>query len=420
MKWIHISDLHIGLRLMNRDLAEDQAFILRQIADIAASEQPDAILIAGDIYDKAVPSAEAVALFDAFIDQLAEAAPGMEIMLISGNHDSGPRLDCFRNVLAKQSIHMIGLPPQTESDYIEKVVLRDDAGSVNFYLLPFVKPSMVKQIVGTDENGNNLSYEESLRRLLAREDINESERNVLMSHQFYLPAGKDADDVDRADSEIRTAGNIDAVSAEVLAPFDYAALGHSHKPMKVGTETLRYCGTPLACSVSEAGQQKGVILVEASGKRAGDPNGACMQTSVLPLAPKRAVRKISGTLQEVLAQRCEDYVSVTLQNEAEDAAYAEGELAAAGADAESAGAAVDPEAGNKKQSGKESLSDVQDRIRSAFPYLLEIRREYVRTAEYTAAVTPEKQLDPYELCCAFLKNPDAAERELLRDVINAC
>lgn len=416
MKWIHISDLHIGLRLMNRDLAEDQAYILRQIADYTAAEQPDAILIAGDIYDKAVPSAEAVALFDAFIDQLTEAVPGMEIMLISGNHDSGPRLDCFRNVLAKQRIHMIGLPPQTEDEYIEKIVLQDDDGPVNFYLLPFVKPSMVKQIVGTDENGNNLSYEESLRRLLARENINELERNILVSHQFYLPAGKDVEDVERAESEIRTAGNIDAVSSELLAPFDYAALGHIHKPMKVGAETLRYCGTPLACSVSEAGQQKGVILVEASGKQAGDPNGACIQTSVLPLTPLRELRKISGTLREVLAQRCEDYVSVTLQDETEDAAPAERE----GAAGESAAMPADAKTIDKKQAGKESLADVQDRIRAAFPYLLEIRREYVRTADYTAAVTPEKQLDPFELCCAFLKNPDAAERELLRDVINAC
>ena len=217
-------------------------------------------------------------------------------MLISGNHDSGSRLDCFRNVLAKQRIHMIGLPPQTEEERIAKVVLSDDAGPVNFYLLPFVKPSMVKQIVGTDESGNNLSYEESLRRLIAREEINEAGRNVLVSHQFYLPAGKGAENVERMDSEICTVGNIDAVSANVLSPFDYAALGHIHKPMKAGSEVYRYCGTPLACSISEAGQKKGIIVAEASKKQAGDENGACVRTKVLPLSPLRALRKISGRL----------------------------------------------------------------------------------------------------------------------------
>ena len=217
-------------------------------------------------------------------------------MLISGNHDSGSRLDCFRNVLAKQRIHMIGLPPQTEEERIEKVVLYDDAGPVNFYLLPFVKPSMVKQIVGTDESGNNLSYEESLRRLIAREEINEAGRNVLVSHQFYLPAGKGAENVERMDSEICTVGNIDAVSANVLSPFDYAALGHIHKPMKAGSEVYRYCGTPRACSISEAGQKKGIIVAEASKKQADDENGACVRTKVLPLSPLRALRKISGRL----------------------------------------------------------------------------------------------------------------------------
>ena len=404
MKLFHISDLHLGLRLLNRDLAEDQRFILRQIADLAERERPDAVIIAGDIYDKAVPSAEAVELFDLFIGWLTEAVPEAELMLISGNHDSGPRLNCFRSVLEKQQIHMIGLPPQTEQESIEKVTLQDAYGPVHFYLLPFVKPSMVKQIVGTDENGNNLSYEETLRRLIAREEIDTSARNVLVSHQFYLSAGRDADDVERMESEIRTAGNIDAVSAEVLAPFDYAALGHIHKPMKVGSERLRYCGTPLACSVSEAGQKKGVIMAELSGKDSErpladgtgkDPDaGGCVRTTVLPLTPLRRVRKIGGTLDEILAQRCDDYVSVTLQ-EKEDLS-------------------------EKTPAETESASDIQDRIRSAFPYLLEIRREVVRTADYTAEVTPEKQLDPFAMCCAFLKNTDDAERELLRDIINDC
>ncbi len=383
MKFMHLSDLHIGLKLMNRDLAADQRYILDQITELAAGEAPDAVVVAGDLYDKPVPSAEAVDLFDHFIEKLTETLPEAEIMLISGNHDSGPRVNCFRSVLSKQRVHMIGLPPQRENDRIEKVILRDDAGPVNFYLLPFVRPSMVKQITGTDDSGNNLSYEETLRRLIAREEIDTKERNVLVSHQFYLPAGRSADEVERMESEVRTAGNIDAVSADILKPFDYAALGHIHKPMKAGSEILRYCGTPLACSVSEAGQNKGVIMVELSEKPDGSSPGECVRTEVLPLVPLRQIRKISGTPDEVLEQRCDDYVSVTLTGDA-----------------------------------GEQADDLQDRLRSAFPYLLEIRREVIRTADYTAEVTPEKQLDPYELCCAFLKEPDEAEQELLKDVIN--
>ena len=158
MKFFHLSDLHIGLRLINRDLSEDQEYILRQITDAAVRERPDVILIAGDIYDKAVPSAEAVEVFDRFIAGLTAALPDTSIMLISGNHDSGPRVNCFRSVLSRQNVYMIGLPPVLPEEYIEKVVLADEYGSVNFYLLPFVRPSMVRQIVGTDENGNALGY----------------------------------------------------------------------------------------------------------------------------------------------------------------------------------------------------------------------------------------------------------------------
>ena len=134
---------------------------------------------------------------------------------------------------------MIGQPPRTENEYIEKVTLKDAYGNVNFYLLPFVRPSVVKPVVGTDENGNNLSYDKTLHRLIEREEINSAERNVLVSHQFYLPAGKRAEDIERMDSEMRTVGNIDEVSADVLEKFDYAALGHIHKPMKVGSEAFR-------------------------------------------------------------------------------------------------------------------------------------------------------------------------------------
>ena len=376
MKFFHLSDLHIGLKLFNRDLREDQEYILRQITDLAVREQPEAVVIAGDIYDKAVPSAEAVEVFDRFIAGLNAALPGTAVMMIAGNHDSGPRINCFRSVLSRQNVYMIGQPPRVEGEQIERVVLEDEFGPVNFYLLPFVRPSMVKQLTGVDENGNNLSYDETLRRLIGREEIDPSQRNVIVSHQFYLPSGTDAEAVERMDSEIRTVGNIDRVSSDILEQFDYAALGHIHKPMKAGSEFIRYCGTPLACSVSEAGQQKGIIMVEL-----GDKGGR--KTTVLPLEPLRQVRVIRGELEEVLKQGCGDYVTVVLTDR------------------------VDLD-----------VFDMQDKIRSAFPHLLEIRRETLRRTDYGRAYAVQEELDPFELCCAFLNEPDEEEKALLRDVIN--
>ena len=378
MKFFHLSDLHIGLKLMNRDLREDQEYIFRQITETAAREQPYAVAIAGDIYDKAVPSAEAVEVFDHFIADLTAAVPRGAIMMISGNHDSAPRVNCFRNILSRQNLYMVGQPPQREDEYIEKVTLEDEHGKVNFYLLPFVKPSMVKMAVGTDENGNNLSYNETVRRLIERENIDQSQRNVLVSHQFYLPSGKKAEEVERMDSEIRTVGNIDQVSADVLDVFDYGALGHIHKPMKAGRDRFRYCGTPLACSVSEAGQEKGILMVEL-GKKGEEP-----EISVLPLKPLRRVKVIRGSLQEVLGQACEDYVSAVLTDK------------------------VDLD-----------VIDMQDRLRHAFPNLLEVRRESLRKADYTAELKSEEDmLDPYELCCSFLQELDEEEKAILRDVIH--
>ncbi|MBQ7418277.1 MAG: exonuclease SbcCD subunit D [Acidaminococcaceae bacterium] len=377
MNFFHLSDLHIGLKLLNRDMREDQEYILKQIADLAGEKQPDAVVIAGDIYDKAVPSAEAVEVFDKFISRLNEAAPRAEIMIVSGNHDSGTRVNLFRSVLQRHKIHMIGLPPQTPEEYIEKVTMPDEFGNVNFYLLPFVKPSMLKAIVGTDENGNNLTYDETLRRLLQRENINTRVRNVLVSHQFYLPAGTDPDEVERMDSEIVTVGNVDEVCADVLQPFDYAALGHIHKPMQVGSDRFRYCGTPLACSVSEAGQQKGIIWVKIGAK-------GNVGTEVLPLMPLRQVRVIRGDLEEVLQQGSDDYVTVVLTDKRD---Y--------------------------------DVIDMKDRLYHAFPNLLEIRRDVQRTVDYSLRREAAEKLAPFDLCNSFLKDLDEEEKMILRDVINA-
>lgn len=378
MKFIHLSDLHIGLKLLNRDLQEDQEFILKKIAVLAEYEQPDAVVIAGDIYDKSVPSAEAVGVFDSFLRELTAALPRSEILLISGNHDSAGRIDCYRSILARQHVHMIGQPPRTQQEHIEKVTLHDSYGAVNFYLLPFVKPTMVKEITGTHADGTNLSYDEALRALIEWEQIDKNQRNVIVSHQFYLPKGASAEMIERADSEIRTVGNIDEVCADVLECFDYAALGHIHKPMKVGSETIRYCGTPLACSVSEAGQQKGILVVELGEK------GTVPVIRELPLEPMRRVRVEKGELEELLKHPSEDYVSIVLTD-------------------------------------REDLDviDMQERLRQAFPNLLEIRRENLRRADYSRPLSAAQIPEPFELCRAFLGELDEASLELLQDVVNA-
>ncbi|MBR2736765.1 MAG: exonuclease SbcCD subunit D [Firmicutes bacterium] len=376
MKFFHLSDLHIGLKLINHNLREDQEYILDQIIREAARVQPDAVVIAGDLYDRAVPSAEAVELFDHFLSGLAAAVPDAEIMAISGNHDSAQRIDLYRNILGARRIHMIGSPPQREGERIETVTLRDEYGEVRFYLLPFVKPSMVRQLIGREDDVAGLSYDETLRRLIGRETINPEERNVLVSHQFYLPAGKNPEEVERMDSEIRTVGNIDEVRADVLEPFDYAALGHIHKPMKAGRDSWRYSGTPLACSVSEAGQQKGILQVDMKEK-------GNLEVTEIPLDPLRQVRVVRGSLSEVLAQGCGDYVSVVLTDP------------------------VDLD-----------VIDMQDRIRFAFPNLLEIRRENRRRADYQAEYSKEREMDVFELCNSFLKDLDGEEQEILRSVIN--
>ncbi len=375
MKIFHLSDLHIGLKLFNRDLYEDQRYVFAQIVEYAKTEQPDAVIVAGDIYDKAIPSAEGVELFDQFISELSAVLPRGEVMLISGNHDSAPRINVFRRVLKDRKIHMIGLPPLSPQEHIERIVLEDEWGEVSFYLLPFVKPSMVKAIVGTDENDNTLSYDETLHRLIDREAVDVQKRNVLVSHQFYLPVSADPDSIERMDTEIRTVGNVDAVRGDVLERFDYAALGHIHKPMKVGSENYRYCGTPLACSVSEAGQQKGIVLVEMKEK-------GNVQTRVLPLCPLRQIRILSGNLEEVCREACQDYVTVVLTDQ------------------------VDLD-----------VFDMQDRIRSAFPNLLEIRREIGKRADYRTTFSEEEIGDPFSLCKAFLGELDPEEEALLQELI---
>lgn len=374
MKIIHLSDLHIGLNWFNRSMLDDQKYILNQISEIIEENKPDAIVIAGDIYDKAIPSADAVKIFDDFISGLSVRIPNTEIMIISGNHDSSQRIDIFRKILSLHKIHMIGNPPQKPTDYIEKVTLNDIYGNVNFYLLPFIKPSMVRMIINDEDN--NISYNTAVHKIIERENIDTNERNIIVSHQFYIPFGKSIKDIERMDSERITVGNIDAVYADILEKFDYSALGHIHKPSIVGKNNIRYCGTPLAYSISEAGQQKNVIIIELAEK-------GNIKTTAIPLKPLHEVRIIKGTLNEILNQSCDDYVSVILTETPQQ-------------------------------------TDISARITEAFPNLLEIRYSF-RNSTYSDIInkpetTTAKSI--FELCEYFVKDLNNDEKNILRDVIN--
>ncbi len=374
MKIIHLSDLHIGLNWFNRSMLDDQKYILNQISEIIEENKPDAIVIAGDIYDKAIPSAEAVKIFDDFISGLSVRVPNTEIMIISGNHDSSQRIDIFRKILSLHKIHMIGNPPQKPTDYIEKVTLNDIYGNVNFYLLPFIKPSMVRMIINDEDN--NISYNTAVHKIIERENIDTNERNIIVSHQFYIPFGKSIKDIERMDSERITVGNIDAVYADILEKFDYSALGHIHKPSIVGKNNIRYCGTPLAYSISEAGQQKNVIMIELAEK-------GNIKTTAIPLKPLHEVRIIKGTLNEILNQSYDDYVSVILTETPQQ-------------------------------------TDISARIIEAFPNLLEIRYSF-RNSTYSDIInkpetTTAKSI--FELCEYFVKGLNNDEKNILRDIIN--
>ena len=375
MKFFHISDLHIGLKLMNKDLSEDQSYILDEIVKEVRDKKPDAIVIAGDVYNNSVPSSDAIEIFDGFISKLVAVAPKMHIMVISGNHDSAVRINQFRKVLSGYNLHLIGLPPKRADEYIEKVVLEDEYGKVNFYLLPFVRPSFVKNVFGLDENENNLSYNEALHRLIERENIDEDERNVLVSHQYYLPLGKNPEEVERMDSEIKSVGNIDLVDADILERFDYSALGHIHKPWKLIGDCHRYCGTPLACSVSEAGQEKGIVMVEMLEK-------GRINTEVLPLKPLRNIRIVKGKLEEVIMMGTEDFVTVILTDDG----------------------SIEVDAG--------------DRIRNSFPNLLEIRRETVKKDRMTGLGEISSELTETENCKIFLNEVSVEEEKILNEIFN--
>ena len=297
MRFLHLSDLHIGKRLNEFSLLEDQAYIFGQILEITKSEQPDGVLIAGDVYDKAAPSAEAVGLFDDFLTRLSRS--GTAVFLISGNHDSPERIAYGSRILDRCRIYLSPL----YGGKTEPVILKDEIGEVAVYLLPFLKPAMLRRFWPEEEIG---SYTDALRLAVGAMNIGPSRRNILVAHQFVTGAS-------RCESEEVTIGGLDNVDASVFAAFDYVALGHIHSPQSIG-KTIRYCGTPLKYSFSEAGQEKSVTVVELSEK-------GSLQLRTIPLKPLHDLRELRGRYEELTARSfyegtpTEDYLHIVLTDE---------------------------------------------------------------------------------------------------------
>lgn len=305
MRFFHLSDLHIGKQLHHYSLKEDQKHILGEIIEYAGKLHPDAVVIAGDIYDKPVPSAEAVTLFDDFLTRLAKLRPQIPVMIISGNHDSADRLRYAAGILKEEKIYLAGSVPQSEEEHIEKVTLKDEWGEVNFFLLPFLKPAYVRRLFEEDPPE---TYSDAVNRLIERENIDfKDERNVLVSHQFYMGSHLP----ETCDSETISVGGLDQIDVSGVEPFDYVALGHLHGKQKVKEAHIRYCGTPLKYSVSEASHTKSLTVVTLRQK------GTPVEIEEYPLHPLRDVRKITGELKEILKEERspEDYVSITLTDE---------------------------------------------------------------------------------------------------------
>lgn len=308
MRFLHLSDLHLGKRVNEFSMLEDQAYILKEILNIIDEQKVEAVLIAGDIYDKVIPSAEAVRLLDDFLTRIA--ARELPVFLISGNHDSAERVAFGSRLMSSRQIY---LSPVFESD-VEPITISDRYGEIHIYMLPFVKPSLVKRVYPEEEI---ITYQDAVNAAVQHMQIDTDKRNILLAHQFVTGAA-------RCDSEELSVGGLDDVDASIFDGFDYVALGHLHGPQKIGKETVRYSGTPLKYSFSEANQKKSVVIVDVEEK-------GKINIQQIPFLPKHDMQEIRGTYMEVTAldfykdMKTDDYLHITLTDE-EDIPDAIGKL----------------------------------------------------------------------------------------------
>lgn len=358
MKLFHLSDLHIGKTLNGYSLAENQELVLGQIIHYAKKERPDAILICGDIYDRSVPSGEAYQMFDRFLTDLSEIQPEIPVLLIAGNHDSPQRLAYAEQFLEKHHIYISVMPPQADEEYMKKITLTDEFGSVHFYLLPFTKPGYLRGMTDAPTD----SYEAAVQYLIQREHIDKNSRNILLSHQFYTGHSQEME-LCESEQAVIMAGGLDKISCDVVKDFDYVALGHLHGKQQAGYEHIRYCGTPFKYSVSEEKHNKSITVVTINRKEEG------IQLEYLPLQGKQDVRKIRGTFDEVMEQATEenrhDFVSVTITDEEEPYHF-------------------------------------REKLKETYDCLLEVRVDNIRTREKLSDTTEEiRQLSPMEAFSLF-------------------
>ncbi|WP_294464540.1 exonuclease SbcCD subunit D [uncultured Ruminococcus sp.] len=299
MKFIHLSDLHIGKRVNEFPMYEDQEYILTEIIKIIDNEKPDAVLIAGDIYDKSIPPSDAVTMFDAFLVLLSKR--NLKVFVISGNHDSPERLSFCSRLIEKSGVYF----SPVYNGHIAPVKLEDEYGEVNIYMLPFVKPANVRRFFDDREI---LSYTDAMEAAISEMNVNRESRNVLVTHQFVTGA-------DRTESEEISVGGTDNVDVSVFDDFDYVALGHIHRPQNCLSKRVRYCGTPLKYSFSEANDKKSVTIVELKEK-------GSLEIHTADLVPKHEMREIKGKYEEITAKSFyenttyqTDYMHITLTDE---------------------------------------------------------------------------------------------------------
>ncbi|WP_346684161.1 exonuclease SbcCD subunit D [Anaerostipes butyraticus] len=362
MKILHLADLHLGKRVNEFSMLEDQRYILNQILDIVEEEAVEVVMICGDVYDKGIPPVDAIELLDDFLWKLAEK--DCRTLMISGNHDSGDRLGFGKHLFQNSNLFIVS----QFSGEIEKITIPCGNLPVNFYMLPFVKPVIVNQSLGI----HTQSYQECLRYLIEHTKIDPEEMNLLMAHQF-VTAGKENPEL--SDSETSSLGGIDNVDYRIFDPFDYVALGHIHKPQAMGRPQVRYSGSILKYSFSEIRKEKEVVLLHIEENKK-------MEMSFRKLKPLRDMREIKGTIRQLMEGEIrlgnqEDYMQVTLTDE-------------------------------------EEILDAIGKVRTVFPNVMQIcleNRRYARQQQIRAEEQDIIHQDPLQLFAEFYKMQNNIELE---------
>ena len=362
MKILHLADLHLGKRVNEFSMLEDQRYILNQILDIVEEEAVEVVMICGNVYDKGIPPVDAIELLDDFLWKLAEK--DCRTLMISGNHDSGDRLGFGKHLFQNSNLFIVS----QFSGEIEKITIPCGNLPVNFYMLPFVKPVIVNQSLGI----HTQSYQECLRYLIEHTKIDPEEMNLLMAHQF-VTAGKENPEL--SDSETSSLGGIDNVDYRIFDPFDYVALGHIHKPQAMGRPQVRYSGSILKYSFSEIRKEKEVVLLHIEENKK-------MEMSFRKLKPLRDMREIKGTIRQLMEGEIrlgnqEDYMQVTLTDE-------------------------------------EEILDAIGKVRTVFPNVMQIcleNRRYARQQQIRAEEQDILHQDPLQLFAEFYKMQNNIELE---------